>query len=217
VIEIDNVIAHGHRAVNSQFIQGVAIQIDARTDARLRNVLAYDNIGNFVGGVPLAGVLFTTLFVDGTRNWYVSNSTIVSGAAGTEAIRLQADGNFWIINNILRGGVAYSESITGNPAALSPQVRQLFNNLDVPPILNNATIVQTSGNSLVDPQYDPQSFVLLPTSPLVDAGLGGQPGGTSATDAYGQPRVFGPVIDVGALELQQAPVLPVLVFANGFE
>lgn len=39
----------------------------------------------------------------------------------------------------------------------------------------------------------------------------------SATDAHGQPRVFGSVIDVGALELQQAPVLPNPIFANAFE
>ncbi len=217
-IEIDNVIVHGHRAVGSQFTRGVAIDIDARTDARLRNALVYDNSGSFVGGgIPLASVLFTTLFVDGTRNWYVTNSTIVSGDPGTQAIRLQADGNFWTINNILRGGVVYSESITGNPAALSPQVRQLFNNLAAPPILNNATIVQNIGNSLVDPQYNPLTFELLPISPLINAGLGGQPGGASATDVYGQSRSFGSAIDVGALELQQAPMLPDPIFASGFE
>ncbi|MCG6117485.1 MAG: hypothetical protein MEQ07_04735 [Aquimonas sp.] len=216
-IEIDNVIVHGHRAVDSQFIRGVGIDIDARIDARLRNALVYDNVGNFIGGIPLASVLFTTVAVNGGRNWYVTNSTVVSGNAQTEAIRLQADGNFWTINNILRGRVTYSESITGNPAALPPQVRQLFNNLEALPVLNNATLLQNIGNSLVDPQYNPLTFELLPTSPLVNAGLGGQTGGISAADVYGRPRTFGSVVDVGALELQQPPTLPAAIFANGFE
>jgi hypothetical protein len=52
---------------------------------------------------------------------------------------------------------------------------------------------------------------------MVNAGLGSPPGDLPARDAFGQPRVFGTFIDVGAVELQQAPVLPIGIFGNGFE
>jgi hypothetical protein len=218
-IEVDNVIVHGHRAPNSQFIQGVAVHLDSSTrDIRLRNALVYDNIGSFQGAFPLASVLFTSLSLNSDRNWYASNNTIVAGPdTGGESLRMQSDGNFWVINNILRGGVAYTSSITGAGAATDPLVRQLFNNFASTPTTDRATIVTDQGNSQSAPQLDPATFALLPSSPLVNAGLGGQPGGVAVVDSFGQPRVFGPVIDVGALELQQAPVLPDPVFASGFE
>jgi hypothetical protein len=218
-IEVDNVIVHGHRTPNSQFIQGVAIHLDSSSrDIRLRNALVYDNSGSFQGAFPLASVLFTSLSLNSNRNWYASNNTVLAGPdAAAPALRMQSDGNFWVINNILRGGVAYTSSITGAGAATDPQVRQLFNHFASTPTTDRATIVSDQGNTQADPQLDPTSFALLPSSPLVNAGLGGQPGGAATVDTYGQPRVFGPVIDVGALELQQAPVLPDPLFGNGFE
>lgn len=218
-VEVDNVIVHGHRAVASQFIAGVAITLDSSSrDIRLRNALVYDNSGSFVGGFPLASVLFTSLSLNSNRNWYATNNTIIAGPdEGASALRMQSDGNFWVINNILRGGVAYTSSITGAGAAVDPQVRQLFNNFASTPTTDRATIVTDQGNTQAPPQLDPATFALLPSSPLVNTGLGGQPGGVAVVDAFGQPRVFGPVIDVGALELQQAPVLPDPIFASGFE
>ncbi|MFN9792142.1 MAG: choice-of-anchor Q domain-containing protein [Pseudomonadota bacterium] len=218
-VEVDNVIAHGHRALNSQSLFGVAITLDSSSrDIRLRNALVYDNQGAFIAGGALVSVLFTSLGLNSNRNWYATNNTIVAGPdeAGP-ALRLQSDGNFWVINNVLRGGVAYISSITGAGAATDPQVRQLFNNFASTPTTDRATIVTDQGNSQAAPQLDPATFALLPSSPLVNSGLGGQPGGVAVVDAFGQPRVFGPVIDVGALELQQAPVLPDPVFASGFE
>ena len=218
-IEVDNVIAHGHRALASQFIQGVAIHLDSTSsDISLRNSLIYDNAGSFVGGFPLSSVLFTSLSLNSNRNWYVTNNTIVAAPGEADgALRLQSDGNFWVINNVLRGVVAYTSSITGAGAAVDPQVRQLFNNFASTPLTDRATIVLNQGNSFVEPELDPITRALLPSSPLVNAGLGAPPGGVPALDAFGQPRVFGTFIDVGAVELQQAPVLPVRIFGNGFE
>lgn len=218
-IEVDNVIVHGHRAPNSQFIQGVAIQLDSSSrDIRLRNALVYDNSGSFQGAFPLASVLFTSLSLNSNRNWYATNNTILAGPdEGAPALRMQSDGNFWVINNILRGGVAYTSSITGAGAATDPLVRQLFNNFASTPTTDRATIVSDQGNTSADPQLDPVTRALLPASPLVNTGLGAPPGGVPDADAFGQPRVFGTFIDVGAVELQQAPVLPDPLFANGFE
>ncbi|MBK9495246.1 MAG: hypothetical protein IPO08_12075 [Xanthomonadales bacterium] len=218
-IEVDNVIAHGHRAVASQFIQGVAIHLDSSSnDISLRNSLIYDNVGNFIGGFPLSSVLFTSLSLNSNRNWYVTNNTIVAAPSQADsALRIQSDGNFWVINNVLRGAVAYTSSITGAGAAVDPLVRQLFNNLASTPLTDRATLVLNQGNSFVEPELDPITRALLPSSPLVNAGLGAPPGGVPALDAFGQPRVFGIFIDIGAIELQQPPVLPVRIFGNGFE
>jgi len=218
-IEVDNVIAHGHRAPASQSISGVAIALDStRNDIRLRNALIYDNVGAFGGSTSLASVLFTSLSLNANRNWYATNNTILAAPNQTAAaLRMQSDGNFWVINNVLRGGVAYSNSITGAGAATDPLVRQLFNNFASTPTTERATIVTDQGNTQFDPQLDPATGALLPSSPLVNAGLGAPPGGVPASDVFGQPRVFGTFIDVGAVELQQAPVLPDPVFSNGFE
>jgi hypothetical protein len=219
-VEVDNVILHGHRMLDSQFINGVAMTLDSSSrDIRLRNSLLYDNLGNFVASsLSLSSVLFTSLSLNSERNWYATNNTIVAGPDETaSALRIQSDGNFWVINNVLRGGVAYTSSITGAGAALDPLVRQLFNNFASAPTTDRATILSNQSNSFVEPQLDPVTRALLPASPLVNAGLGAPPGGLPGLDVLGQPRVFGTFIDVGAIELQQAPVLPVRIFGNGFE
>jgi hypothetical protein len=218
-IEVDNVVLHGHRMVDAQFVNGVAVTLDSTTrDIRLRNSLLYDNLGNCVCLFPLSSALFTSLSLNSNRNWYATNNTIVAGPdEAAPALRMQSDGNFWVINNVLRGGVAYTSSITGSGAALDPLVRQLFNNFASVPTTDRATILSSQGNTFVEPQLDPLTRGLLPASPLVNAGLGAPPGGLPGLDVLGQPRVFGTFIDVGAIELQQAPMLPVRIFGNGFE
>ncbi|MCE3004779.1 MAG: hypothetical protein LW860_19110 [Xanthomonadaceae bacterium] len=218
-IEVDNVIVHGHRAANAQSLSGVAITLDSSSrDIRLRNALVYDNQGQSVFGGALASVLFTSLSLNANRNWYATNNTILAGPDETApALRMQSDGNFWVINNVLRGGVTFTSSITGAGTAVDPQARLLFNNTVGAPVLDRATILADQGNTQALPQLDPVTRAPLPSSPLVNAGLGAPPGGVPGADAFGQPRVFGTFIDVGAVELQQAPVLPDPVFANGFE
>jgi hypothetical protein len=218
-VEVDNVIAHGHRALASQFLGGVAMTLDSSSnDISLRNSLIYDNVGNFVGGFPLSSVLFTSLSLNSNRNWYVTNNTIVTAPGPISgALRLQSDGNFWVSNNVLEGEVAYASSITGAGAATAPVVRQYFNNFAVAPLSSGATISASLGNTAFDPLLDPVTRGLTPGSPMVNAGLGSPPGDLPARDAFGQPRVFGTFIDVGAVELQQAPVLPIGIFGNGFE
>jgi hypothetical protein len=218
-VEVDNVVLHGHRMVDAQFVNGVAVTLDSTTrDIRLRNSLLYDNLGNCVCLFPLSSALFTSLSLNSQRNWYATNNTVVAGPdEAASALRMQSDGNFWVINNVLRGGVAYTSSITGAGAALDPLVRQLFNNFASVPTTDRATIIGNQGNSFVAPQLDPVTRAPLPASPLVNAGLGAPPGGLPGLDVFGQSRVFGTFIDVGAIELQQAPVLPERIFGNGFE
>ena len=215
-VEVDNVIVHGHRAPDSQFIRAwrhaglIQPRYPPAQCAGLRQQR------QLPGAFPLASVLFTSLSLNSNRNWYASNNTIVAGRSGAEALRMQSDGNFWVINNILRGGVAYTSSITGAGAATDPQVRQLFNNFASTPTTDRATILTNQGNSgrpAARPR-DPRPAAKLTAG---QRGTRRPPGGVPDVDSFGQPRVFGTFIDVGAVELQQAQVLPDPVFASGFE
>lgn len=208
-IVVDNVILHGHRATASQFISGVAIALDSSSrDIQLRNSLLYDNQGVFVGGsFPLADVLFTSLSLNTNRNWYVTNNTIVQDPGNASGVlRMQSDGNFWVINNVVRGGVSYTSSITGAGAATDPQVRQLFNNFSEAPSFDRAVLVTDLFNGTAAPRLDPGTFTPTDGSPLFDAALGSPPGGLPNLDVYGNPRVFNGLLDIGAVEAQT--VLP---------
>lgn len=210
-IEVDNVIVHGHRATASQYLGGVAITLDATSkDIRLRNSLIYDNQGVFIaGGAPLANVLFTSLSLNASRNWYAGNNTFVAGPnSSSEALRIQSDGNFWVINNVVRGTVTYTGSITGAGAATTPQLRQLFNNFSTLPTTDSTVLVSSLSNSTANPMLDPLTFFPQPGSPLINGGLGSPPGGTALLDIYGQSRVSNTVIDIGAVEYQGVPNVP---------
>lgn len=207
-IVVDNVILHGHRATASQFISGVAVTLDSSSrDIQLRNSLLYDNQGVFVGGFALADVLFTSLSLNTNRNWYVTNNTIVRENENvSEALRLQSDGNFWVVNNVVRGAVTYASSITGAGAATAPQVRQLFNNFAGTSALSGAELVSDLFNGTAAPRLDPVTWTPTDGSPLFDAALGSPPGGLPNLDVYGNPRVFNGMLDIGAVEAQT--VLP---------
>jgi len=210
-IEVDNVIVHGHRATASQYLGGVAITLDSSSkDIRLRNALVYDNQGAFIaGGPPLANVLFTSLSLNANRNWYASNNTIFAGPdSSAEALRIQSDGNFWVINNVVRGTVGYAGSITGAGAATAPQLRQLFNNFSTLPGTGSSVLVSNLSNSTANPMIDPLTFFPQPGSPLINGGLGSPPGGTAPLDVYGQNRVSNTVVDIGAVEYQGVPNVP---------
>ena len=68
----------------------------------------------------------------------------------------------------------------------------------------------------VDPQFAPCpgflcfNFELSPQSPLVDAGDDTTPGGLTAIDLAGKPRVLGAHVDIGAYENE-------VIFVDGFE
>jgi hypothetical protein len=218
-IEVDNVIVHGNRATASQYLGGVAITLDStRNDIRLRNSLVYDNQGVMIfGPQPLASVVLTSLALAPSRNWYASNNTVFAGPdASAEAIRMQSDGNFWVINNVVRGTIGYDGSITGAGAATPPQLRQLFNNFSTLPSTTSIVVVSNLSNSTVNPMIDPVTFFPQPGSPLINGGLGSPPGGTGLLDVYGQNRVSNTVVDIGAVEYQGvANVAPCTLDVDG--
>lgn len=210
-IEVDNVIAHGHRATASLYLGGVAMTLDSTSrDIRLRNSLIYDNQGvTIFGPQPLASVVFTSLALNANRNWYATHNTIFAGPnSSAEGLRLQSDGNFWVVNNVVRGTVGYLSSITGAGSATPPQLRQLFNNFSALPNTTQTVLVSNLSNSTANPMIDPVTFFPQPGSPLINGGLGAPPGGTALLDVYGQPRVSSTVVDLGAVEYQGVPNVP---------
>ena len=205
-ITVDNVIVHGHRATTSPYLGGVAITLDSSShDIALRNSLAYDNQGAFFLGptFPLASMLFTSLSLNPDRNWRATNNTIVeSPDSSSEAMRLQSDGNFWLVNNVIRGGMRYIGSITGAGAATAPQVHQLFNNFSAASTLEGAVLAQDAFTGFDAPRLA-ADYDLLDGSPLFDAALGAPPGGVPDRDVYGRPRVFHDFLDIGAVEARR--------------
>ena len=96
---------------------------------------------------------------------------------------------------------------TPSPVALS------HNNFDQTPGLGYGTnipvIIDPNNLDAVDPLFvDPDSgdLSLLPDSPMINAGDPETPD-LPATDIIGNPRVFGGVVDIGAYEWRDAPVL----------
>lgn len=211
-VYMDDVIVHGNRATASPYYGGVALTLDSSAnDIQLRNALIYNNQGVFTSGAALPNVLFTSISLNANRNWYATNNTIVAGPnLAADAIRMQSDGNFWLINNVLRGTVTYGTSVTGAGGATAPQLRQLFNNFSALPNTANTVVVSNLSNSTANPLIDATTFAPLAGSPLIDGGLGSPPGGLPTLgfpprDVRGGVRVVNSVPDIGAVESQTVP------------
>ncbi len=213
-VEVDNVISHGHRAPTSFYDSGIAITLDSsQNNIRLRNALTYDNQGSLFN-TPLASVLLTSLSLSPARVWYVNNNTFVGANATDPVLRLQSDGNFWVSNNVIVGTARYLGSITGAGAATAPQLRQYFNQFGSLPTVNQATVLAELANDTALAPLNTSNWEPLDTSPTINSALNAPPGGEGTRDVYGQPRVFGGLLDRGAVELQRQPDA---AFANQFE
>ncbi len=207
LIEVSDVILHGHRAHRSDPWYGAAMSLNSSfASIHLRNALLYDN-----GGHPaLSHVMFDSSgSVNTDPSFIVTNTTIL--AAGQQALRMRGNNRFDLFNNVILGQVNLG---WGNSQASPPVVRRVFNHMPAPVAESQLTIDLDTGNEIDDPQIDPSTFEPLPGSPTFNAGLGNPPGGQSLMDVYGRPRVAFTYIDRGALESQ---ILPPLIFSNGFE
>jgi hypothetical protein len=175
------------------------------------------------GGIVSYNYFWHHYDYDRGSNLYVTNSTFAGNTAGdvggafftydNDALTLVAQ-NVTISGNsagtagggVAGGGVALRDSIVaGNSSATDP-------NISVFSLHNN-------GHNLID--IDPQLFPLgnyggptptmppLPGSPAIDAA--GNPSDAPATDQRGLPRISGPAMDIGAVEIQPVAI----ILANG--
>ncbi|MBN8480856.1 MAG: hypothetical protein J0L88_04610 [Xanthomonadales bacterium] len=213
-VEVDDLIVHGHRATASTAYAGTAITLQTSNGSRigLRNVLAYDNAGVFgSGSQPLFDVMLNSFTPEVEHQFIITNTTIDAAASASALLLYSTNTRYELFNNILRGEVRYDW--TGGVAPLL-RVRQVFNHMPAA-LFNTPPVIDLDvGNDAGDPQLDPVTFEPRPGSPAIDSGLGAPPGGQSATDVYGRPRVAFTYIDRGALESQ---VSPDTLFRDGFE
>jgi hypothetical protein len=213
---VEDLVLHGHRLTQPFYHAASAMMLASdRGDIRMRNVLAFDSQSPPAAfGTLLPVVLLTSSSLNPGRHWHVTNSTILAAPdLNQPVLRMQSDGNFWVVNSLLRGQVAYAGSSTGSGAATPPQLRQLYNSFSALPDTGAATVLSSVGNDTQDPLLHP-SGAPAAESPAIDSGLGNPPGGGSLTDVQGGQRLFGSQIDRGAIE-SQVPKLH--VFRSGFE
>jgi len=156
---------------------------------------------------------------DTPNNLYVTNSTFAGNTAGEEggaiftaftldARNLTISGNSAAVagGGVAGGWVALTDSIVaGNSAGTDPNI--------------SGSSIQNNGHNLidVDPLLAPlgdyggptQTMPPLPGSPAIDAA--GNPTDAPATDQRGLPRISGPAMDIGAVEIQPIGAAPVIV------
>ncbi|WP_295542261.1 choice-of-anchor Q domain-containing protein [uncultured Thiohalocapsa sp.] len=152
-----------------------------------------------------------------------TNNTVMSNAAnytggGIHIGRFNADNSAKLYNNIFwnnaadEAGDIYIENDADDDFFPSPVVLS-HNNFNQMPGSGYETdlpiIIDPSNLDAVDPMFvDPDNgdLSLLPDSPMINAGDPETPD-LPATDIIGNPRVFGGVVDIGAYEWRDAPVL----------
>ncbi|MGN6519163.1 MAG: choice-of-anchor Q domain-containing protein [Dokdonella sp.] len=164
--------------------------------------------GNASGYSPAASINLTGA-LHFTGNTVTANSVEAVDASPAMYLHAQGGSHFWLSNNIIWGNDNASQDLS----LLSGGIYDLVSN-DIGSY-SGAPGAGSGGNVSVDPQFAACGLLcfdkpLKRSSPLVDAGSDAPPGGLTATDALGVPRVIGVHVDVGAYELDR-------LFADGFQ
>jgi hypothetical protein len=167
---------------------GGAIENDGfRGPLTLNNCTLVHNVATNDGGAILN--MFTTV---------LNNCTVVSNTA------------FW------GGGISDCDTlfltnciVAGNMATNNPFTAQIAGSIDR---AGGVNIIST--NAMVSPLGNyggsTQTMPPLPGSPAIDP-VDGQTNSVFATDQRGLPRVVNGIVDVGAVEVQSAPILPIQI------
>ncbi|MCX7107433.1 MAG: discoidin domain-containing protein [Methylococcales bacterium] len=155
-------------------------------------------INNIIYNTDVAVFSWTGVLNSGLKNSLIANNTIVEGSIsiGSGGSLAIVNTNSQIINNIITGrnsSVPSNKGITFsyNNWALTPSLAASPTNINADPQLTK-TGSTTPGNLL------PDYFKLLPSSPLIGAGLGIP----QVTDDFFKSPRTGSVTDIGAYQLQ---------------
>jgi hypothetical protein len=165
------------------------------TDTRIANNLITGQVGN-VGG-PGA---ITFYINDGHVNLEVVNNTV---ADNEEGIMLYCDpgtASGKIANNIIVNNTSQGLYIDSDvTAAVSNNHNLIYNNY-------SNSFTPGAGTLYGDPLFvGGEDYRLQPLSAAVNKGDNASVPSGITTDLDGNPRIFGPVVDMGAYELQELP------------
>lgn len=206
---------------NGSGVSAAALLVEsnnAQSAVRARNLLIH---GNYTVGANSTGVAVLAA----TGSLWVSNLTVV-GNRGAGPVTGNSGLVLRCIGATCQGGLS-NTVVHGNTFGSAQVERriesdgsfQLRNNITSGQMVlsgNTAGVVASQDLTLADPRFvSPTSFLAMPGSPLINAGINLPPGGVSPVDVSGMPRVIAGTIDIGAYE-NELSVADTL-FVNGFE
>jgi hypothetical protein len=187
-------------AATGGVIEDVVVRLRAPSNA----------VGVINDAVPVTTETIRHLTVDGAGA--AGNTGVAAGASGTSSdartlnVSLRDSVLHGLETPVFRNGFSANSA---HPGTANVEYRYSSLNAAANTALGNGTFTQGPGD-LNDP--DPMfaaDLSLLAGSPLIDAGDPAAPdAGDSATDAAGNPRIFGARRDIGAFEYQHASSPP---------
>jgi hypothetical protein len=202
-VTIERNVMYGSRADNN----GGGLNVLTLGPLLVRNNLVFANTAGSIGGV-WAGTSDPNFYITG--NTIVANTALQNGNVGGLYAYLSGLGNAWLGNNIVWNNTsnsAFDLVVTGSNVRLHN---------DIGTASGSAPDLLSQGNLSIDPQFAPCSgflcfnYRLKGSSPLIDAGYDGPPGGIGSDDLDLVDRIMGAHVDIGAYELDR-------IFADGFE
>ena len=208
-IRIDSNMFIGNRADDLAGALRVSTTTATGTMA-VRNNLAFANSASATGAFELFQISGEAFVVGNTIIANLSESSFSPGG-----LYVGGGANFVLSNNIIWNNLPESPNqfdADFNGAANSHS--RYYNDIGV---ISSSTIAdQVVGELSVDPQFAPCdgflcfNFELERSSPLIDVAEILPPGGMTALDLAGKPRIIGSLVDIGAYEND-------LIFTNSFD
>ena len=213
VVEASSVSSNSSPLMTSTQILGATFYVSGSAKLEVRGLEVKFN--SLDSGSPSAGLVYQLEATASDSAQIILGDTLVArGDAG--GVKIYASDTSTLHSTNLT--VADHPEIGIRRTRASGATMSLFNTI----VFGNGTNVSSTGGSFddgsnlvgVDPMFFDTGcgFYWLgdPDSPAIDGGDNAPPAGLGATDARGDPRVSGPVVDIGAYEFQG-------IFFDGFE
>lgn len=199
---VDRVVARDSGATGDN---GSAVRITMNGgNATLRSLVVTNN-STFSGAALIASAGVGSTVNINNASVYANNDTQANAAGPVGGMSIFGAGTVTINNSLLFANTSSNASDLQMQANFGALANNHIGNLRGTPASNASMSTGNPQIVMVDGLPVPQA-----TSPLRDTGLGFIPGGSSAQDVRGLPRVQGVRIDRGAVEFDE-------LHADGFE